>query len=66
MHVIGVFFACLFVVFHSYGDVTITGEGFQIFTYTQHSWSLSSDGSLACHTYYDKGYLFIMVISEDP
>ena len=25
--------------FHSYGDVTITGEGLQIFTYARHSWS---------------------------
>ena len=48
---------CLFVwgftshsrIFHSYGDVTITGEGF-----------------LACHTYCDTGYPFIIVISEDP
>ena len=24
---------------HSYGDVTITGEGLQLLTYTQQSWS---------------------------
>ena len=24
-------------IFHSYGDVTITGEGLQIFTYARHS-----------------------------
>ena len=28
-------------------------------------WPLSSVGSLACHTYCDTGYPFIMVISED-
>ena len=31
-------------IFHSFGDVTITGEGLQIFTYTRHSWPLSSEG----------------------
>ena len=31
--------------FHLYGDVTIAGEGLQIFTYTRHSWPLTSDGS---------------------
>ena len=34
-------------------------------TYTRHSWLLSSEGSLACHTYCDTGHPFIMVISED-
>ena len=29
-------------MFHSYGDVTIAGEGLQIFTYARHSWTLSS------------------------
>ena len=63
---------CLFVwgllshsrIFHSYGDVTITGEGLQILTYVAHSWPLSSEGSLACHTYCDTGHKFIMVISR--
>ena len=32
--------------FHSYGDVTIAGEGLQILTYARHSWTLSSEGSL--------------------
>ena len=50
---------------HSHGEVTITGEGVQILTYAQHSWPLSSEGSLACHTYYDTGQPFIMVISEE-
>ena len=52
-------------IFHSYGDVTITGEGLQILTYARHLWPLSSEGSLACHTYCDTGHPFIMVISED-
>ena len=35
-------------IFHSYGDITITGEGFQISTYmyARHSWSVSTEGSL--------------------
>ena len=49
-------------IFHSYGDVTITDEGLQILTYTWHSWPLSSEGSLACHTYCDtvhQGFFFL-------
>ena len=38
----------------------------QILTYARHSRPLSSEGSLACQTYCDKGHPFIMVISEDP
>ena len=53
-------------IFHTYGDVTMTGEGLQILTYARHSWPLSSKGSLACHTYCDKGHSFRMVISEVP
>ena len=53
-------------IFHSYGDVTIAGEGLQILTYARHSWPLSSEGSLMCHTHCDTGLPFIMVISEDP
>ena len=52
-------------IFHSFGPVTITDEGLLILVYTQHSWPLSNEGSLACHTYCDTGYLFV-VISEDP
>ena len=47
--------------FHSYGDVTIAGEGLQIFT-ARHSWPLSSIGSLACHIYCGTGHPFIMFI----
>ena len=53
-------------IFHSYGDVTIAGEGLQILTYARHSWPLSSEDSLTCHTHCDTGLPFIMVISEDP
>ena len=65
---------CLFVYlgfsvplenFHSFGDVNITGEGLQILTYARRSWPMSSERSLACHTYFDTGHPFIMVISED-
>ena len=51
--------------FHSYGDVTISCKGLHILAYTQHSWPLSSDGSLACQTYCNAGHLFIMAISAD-
>ena len=53
-------------ILHSFGDVTINGEGMQILTYALHLWSLSSDASLACHTYYDTGHPFIMVSTKDP
>ena len=67
-------FVCLFVwslsshsiIFHSYGDVIIAGEGMQILTYDRHLWPMSSEGSLTCHTYCDTDLPFIMVISEDP
>ena len=51
---------------HSYGDVTTTGWGVQSLTYARHSWPLSTEGSLACHTYWDTGHPFIMAFSEDP
>ena len=53
-------------IFHSYVDVIITGEKLQILTYARHLWPLSSEGSLVCHTYCDRGHPFIKVISEDP
>ena len=40
-------------IFHSFGDVTIIGKGLQNLTYARHLWQLSSEGSLACHTYCD-------------
>ena len=42
--------------FHSFGDVTIAGEGLQILTYAQSFCPLSSGSSLACHTYCDMGH----------
>ena len=55
---------CLFVwsfsshlrIFHSYGEVIINSEGLQMLTSARHSWSLSSEGSLGCHTYCDMGH----------
>ena len=61
-------FVCLFLEFivplDVYVDVTIAGEGLQILNNARHSWPLSSEGSLACHTYCVTGYPFIMVIPE--
>ena len=53
-------------IFHSFGDVIITGKGLQILTYARHLWLLSGEGSLVCHTYCDTGHPFIKVIHEDP
>ena len=64
-----VIFVCLFFLyFHSFGDVTIAGKGLQILTYARHLLPLimSSEGSLACHTYCDTGHPFIIVITKDP
>ena len=52
--------------FHSYGDVTILGEGLQILTNARHSWAVIIEGFLACHTHCDTGHPYFMVISEDP
>ena len=38
----------------------------QNLTFARHLWPLSSEGSLACHTYFDTGHPFIMVIPEGP
>ena len=54
------------IIFHSFGDIIIAGEGLQILTYARHSWPLISEGSLACHNFCDTGHPLIMVISEDP
>ena len=53
-------------IFHSFGDITIAGEGLQILTYARHLWPLNNEGSFACHTYCDMGHPFITGISEDP
>ena len=57
------FFVCGFSsrsrIFRSYADFTMTGEGLQILTHAWHSWPLSSEGSLECHTFFDTGHPFI-------
>ena len=51
-------------LFHWYWDITIASEWLQILTYSRHSWPLSSEGSLARHTFCDTGHPFIIVISD--
>ena len=51
-------------IFHSFGEVNTFGEGQPILTYARHLWPLSTEGSIACHTYCDTGHLFIMIISK--
>ena len=53
-------------IFHSFGNVTIAGEGLQTVTYARQLWPLSSQGSLTCNTYCDTSQPFIVVMSEDP
>ena len=52
------FYVSLEKIFHSSGDVTITGRGMKILTYARHLRPLSSEVSLACHTYFDTGHPF--------
>ena len=66
-------FFCLYGVYRPTRKVFIHMEtsslsvkGCKFLIYARHSWSLSSKDSLACHTYSDTGYTFIMVNSEDP
>ena len=69
------FLFCLFCLFCLFGVNGPIREFFthvetsplpvQIMTYARHSWTLSSEGSLACHTYCDRGHPFITVISKD-
>ena len=69
VYIFGLFvwgFTSHFRVFHSFGNVSITGEGLQILIYAPHLWPLSSEGSSTWHTNCDKGHPFIKVISEDP
>ena len=51
-------FSCHPLIVHSFGDVTISGEGLQSLTYTRHSCPLRSEGSLACHTYCDTASVY--------
>ena len=56
-------FWCFFVplkTFHSFGDITIIGERLQILTHARHSWPMSSEDSLTCHTYCDTDQPFLM------
>ena len=55
-------FSSQLIIFQSFGDVIIAGEGLQFLTYDRHY----IEGSLARHTYCDKGHPYIMVISQDP
>ena len=64
-------FVCCFSshsrIYHSFGDVTIDGEGLQILTYDPHLWLLSSESFfLACHTYCDPGFIMVISELEDP
>ena len=45
-------------IFHSYGDVTIAGEGLQILTYARHSWPLSSEGFLLATPTVTRGFVY--------
>ena len=62
---------CLFVwgfsshskIFHSFEDVTAWTVNLTL--YTLYSWRMSSEGSLLCHIFCDRGQPFTMVISED-
>ena len=42
-----------FEIVLNYGEVSIADEVLQIKTYARHSLPLSSEGSLACQTYFD-------------
>ena len=41
--------------FTSIRDIIIAGEELHVLTCARHSWPLSSEGSLVCHTYCDTG-----------
>ena len=48
--------------FFTYLEMTVIVEGLQILAHTGHVWSLSSKGSLACHTHCDMEQDLIMFI----
>ena len=48
-------FSSLERIFHSYGDITIAGIELQILTYAPHPLPMSSEGFLACHSYWETG-----------
>ena len=69
-------FVCLFFLFVCLGFIVPLDNfsliwrrhhySLQILIYAWHSWPLSSECSLACHTYCDMGHPFIMGFSMDP
>ena len=68
-----ILFVCLFGVysptreFFTHMETSpLPVKGCKFWPYSRHSWSLSNEGSLTCHTCCDTGLLFIMIISEDP
>ena len=61
---VGLSFSSHSRIVHSLKDVTVAGDRQQILNYAQNLWPLSSEDSLACHTYYDTGYPFIILISR--
>ena len=50
---------------HSFRDVMNADDVLHILTYARHLWPLSSEGSLAWHTYCNTGLYFIFFISEN-
>ena len=52
---LGTFLFVISGIYLSYGDITIAGEHLQMLTYARQSWPLSSEVSLACHTFCDTG-----------
>ena len=54
------------LIFHSFGDVPITGEGLHILTFIWDSRLFGSEGSLSCHTHCDTGQLFIFCFLLSP
>lgn len=66
---LGYFFVCLVLwpnLKICHGDVSISGNGRLILTYTRHSWLSSIEDSLACHTYRLTARPLLMVIFRDP
>ena len=67
-----VFFVCLFGFIIPLENISLIWRRHHcrwraaILTYARHLWPYSSEGSLACHAYYDTVHPFIMVIFEDP
>ena len=59
--VLGVGFSSNSRIFHSHGDITINGCKF-LPMLVNYGHILSSDGSLACHTYCDTGHPFISML----